>query len=91
MAKLVEISRAGSMTSEEQELAAIACGKRSKEDQALWDKVAIAAMQSLMPIYWDTIGDYNSAEEMKVCHMESAFDYADAFMAERAKRMKGGV
>lgn len=60
------------------ELTAIACGKRSKEDQALWDKVAIAAISGLTS--WKD-GPESLAED--------AFDIADAFIAERAKRMKG--
>lgn len=71
------------------DLTAIACGKRSKEDQELWDKVATSALQGLMQIYWDSKELYSSADDLKKCHVDSAFEYADAFVAERAKRMKG--
>lgn len=67
------------MKNEEQELADIACGKRSKEDQALWDKVA----KELFTTWTNT--------KSKGAFASVAFECADAFMAERAKRMKGGV
>lgn len=47
------------------------------KDQALWDKVAIAAISGLTS--WKD-GPESLAED--------AFDIADAFMAERAKRIK---
>lgn len=49
-------------------------------DQALWDKVAIACYAQ---IAHKGIGIQHAAAK--------SFDYADAFMAERAKRLKGGV
>lgn len=51
---------------------------RSAEDQALWDKVAIAC-------YAQNVQVNREREGAAIC----AFDDADAFMAERAKRMKG--
>ena len=77
------------MTNEEQELAAIACGKRSAEDQALWDRVAIASIPALIanPSEWsgddDASGDIRSYEDAA----KAAAFMAAAFMAERAKRL----
>ena len=61
-----------------QELAAIACGKRSKEDQELWDKVAAEAVGGLAAKQWN---DY-------AVMVEHAAGIADLFMQERAKRME---
>lgn len=58
-----------------------ACEKHSKEDQELWDKVAIT-------LYIERI-KLNSPHDGDVDFFECAFSGADAFMAERAKRMKG--
>lgn len=81
-----EIARTGAMTNEEQELADIACGKRSKEDQELWDKVAIAAA----PIFYqECMIDFRHGSGFLYKEtMEDVGDFADAFMAEREKRMK---
>lgn len=76
-----EIPHTGSMTNEEQGLAAIACGKRSKEDQVMWDKVAVACYAAGCGVSSDSQNDL----------ARRAFIEADAFMVERAKRMKGGV
>lgn len=81
-------SRIKTNSEEEQELAAIACGKRSKEDRALWDKAALSAMQSLMTVYWEAQDKYEDAHSLVKCQVESSFEYADAFMAERAKRLE---
>lgn len=51
-------------------------------DQALWDKVAVAALAKSIGTYPDD----STSEQVRYC-----FEYADAFMAERAKRLKGGV
>lgn len=80
-----EIARTGAMTAEEQELADIACGKRSREDQELWDKVAIGAIRAYMA-QPKAIGDVVVEE-----FVGWGVEVADAFMAERAKRIKGGV
>lgn len=60
------------------ELTAIACGKRSKEDQVLWDKVAAE-------VFVDVLAISATSEGGAIC----ACNAADAFMAERAKRMGG--
>lgn len=51
-------------------------------DQALWDKVAVSALAKSIGTYPDD----STSEQVRYC-----FEYADAFMAERAKRLKGGV
>lgn len=71
-----------------EELTAIACGKRSKEDQELWDKAAIAATQAFITAHITHHGHGDNIWRMEDLVSCSA-DYADAFMAERAKRMKG--
>lgn len=88
-----EISRTGAMTAEEKELADIACGKRSREDQALWDKVAVAAIPALIANPGEWSGDDEAGGEIRsyTDAAKAALFMADAFMAERAKRMKGGV
>lgn len=74
-----DIAEAGTMTNEEQELAAIACGKRSTEDQALWDKAALAAFTG----YCARVPTMVDAE----CSAYEAMHAADFFMQERAKRL----
>lgn len=63
------------------ELVDIACGNRSKEDQELWDKCFIES-QSMI---------FENAADMEpladIAYRVAA--WSDAFMAERAKRMKG--
>lgn len=51
-------------------------------DQSLWDKVAVSALAKSIGTYPDD----STSEQVRYC-----FEYADAFMAERAKRLKGGV
>lgn len=63
------------------DLTAIACGKRSKEDQELWDKVASDSLQSYL-----NLCELSGAIEK---FAERSANIADAFMSERAKRMKG--
>ena len=69
------------------DLTAIACGKRSKEDQELWDKVAVASTQAFITAHITHFGHENAWQDNEL--VSCAADYADAFMAERAKRMKG--
>lgn len=63
-----------------------ACGKRSKEDQALWDKVALNLLTSFISA---PIGKFTNQTDSGVVIADS-FELADAFMEERAKRLKGG-
>lgn len=58
-------------------------------EQELWDKVAVSAMQSLTSSYWESQDAFEDAKALVKCQCEGACEYADAFMAERAKRMKG--
>lgn len=67
------------------ELTAIACGKRSKEDQALWDKVAIAVIGGVVSS--DAFHNYPNFQGNPEVGAEFAAQMADAFMAERAKRL----
>lgn len=67
--------------------AAYGVAARSAEDQALWDKVAIASTQAFITAHVTHFGHENVWESTEL--VSCAADYADAFMAERAKRMKG--
>lgn len=58
---------------------------RNKEDQALWDKVAIASTQAFITAHVTHFGHENVWESKEL--VSCAADYADAFMAERAKRL----
>ena len=57
-------------------------------DQALWDKVASLRYGKHMDDYYES--GY-SMDESRSLGAQLAFDDADAFMAERAKRLKGGA
>lgn len=57
-------------------------------DHALWDKVASLRYGKHMDDYYES--GY-SMDESRSLGAQLAFDDADAFMAERAKRLKGGV
>lgn len=76
------------MTNEEQELAAIACGKRSEEDDLLVE-IARDIHRDLIRSASDAVntGDREVAPDFHLVAAQSAFDLADAFMAERAKRL----
>ena len=67
-----------------EELTAIACGKRIKEDQELWDKVAIAAVSGEMACQSNAMKRLDAGDLVRY-----SMAVADAFIAERAKRMKG--
>lgn len=53
-------------------------GDAEEFDQSLWDKVAVAALAKSIGTYPDDA----TSEQVRYC-----FEYADAFMAERAKRI----
>lgn len=53
-------------------------GDSEEFDQALWDKVAVAALAKSIGTYPDD----STSEQVSYC-----FEYADAFMSERAKRI----
>ena len=57
-------------------------------DQALWDRVASLRYGKHMDDYYES--GY-SMDESRSLGAQLAFDDADAFMAERAKRLKGGA
>lgn len=62
-------------------------------DQALWDKVASNAIPSFLQTSEEWTSDEETSEPMKSWSdiAKGAAQLADAFMAERAKRLKGGV
>lgn len=51
----------------------------------LRDYFAAKAMAALMPIYWETQDEYESGAELMKCQVASAYEYADAMLAERSK------
>lgn len=55
-------------------------------DQALWDKVAVAAVNGEMSCQSNAAKRLDAGDLVRY-----SFAVADAFMAERAKRLKGGV
>ena len=79
------------------ELVEIACKTKRLPDvndidvadlnQALWDKVAIASTQAFITAHVTHFGHENVWESKEL--VSCAADYADALMAERAKRMEG--
>lgn len=48
---------------------------------------AAMAMQALIPIYWErkTLDEYETAEELVKCLMESSVEHADALLKELDK------
>lgn len=87
----LEIARTGAMATEEQELADIACGNRSREDQALWDKVAVALAPAVYAECCKGMDATGYPENWREGVAKDWVVTVDAFMEERAKRMKGGV
>lgn len=77
-----EIARTGAMTSEEKDLTDIACGKRSKEDQALWDKVLLQQLDKMTKRESAHHGEFDA-------DVAIAFERTEHIIAERAKRLKG--
>lgn len=51
----------------------------------LRDYFAAKAMTAFAPTYWDTQDQYESGQELIKCLAESAYEMADAMLAERAK------
>lgn len=49
------------------------------------DQFAIAAMQSLTSIYWDTADKYESGKALIKCQAETAYEMADAMLEARKK------
>ena len=49
------------------------------------DQFAIAAMQSLTPIYWEVESEYENGEALIKCQAETAYQMADAIMEARNK------
>lgn len=63
-----------------------ACYDSADSDgMTLRDYFAAKAMAALMPIYWETQEEYQSAKEMVKCQVESAYAYADAMILQRGK------
>lgn len=49
------------------------------------DQFAIAAMQSLTSIYWETASEYENGEALIKCQAETAYQMADAMLEARNK------
>lgn len=56
-------------------------------EQELWDKVAVSVTQAFITGHITQYGHGNAWQDTEL--VSCAADYADAFMAERAKRLKG--
>jgi len=54
-------------------------------EKTLRDEFAIEAMKSLMHIYWEMQDQYENGSALIKCHVETAYQYADAMMKERSK------
>jgi hypothetical protein len=69
--------------------ALVALNSKPDADQDLWDDVAIAALNGCLSYSHcnEAWGDYHNNGSNESLMMHCA-DYADAFMAERANRMK---
>ena len=50
------------------------------------DYFAGKAMEGLMQVYWAAPEQYETAGDLLKCHAETAYDYAEAMLAERNKR-----
>jgi len=55
-----------------------------REVMTLRDHFAGLAMQSLMPICWDTIAEYADVSAMMKSHVEAAYEHADAMLKQRS-------
>jgi hypothetical protein len=49
------------------------------------DYFAAKAMASLTSVYWEDFVSYGSGAELIKCQIETAYEMADAMLAERAK------
>jgi len=43
------------------------------------------AMAALIPVYWETVDSYSSAEKLMECLMVNSIEHADALLAELDK------
>lgn len=55
------------------------------QGMSLRDYFAAKAMQGLMAVYWDMVEEYESPQALLKCQVETAYEYADAMLAEREK------
>lgn len=46
------------------------------------DYIALEFAKALIPVYWDTVNEYESAQELMRCLMETAYEHADVFIAQ---------
>lgn len=51
----------------------------------LRDEFAMRAMAAMAPIYWEEFESYPSGAALNKCLSETAYEMADAMLAERAK------
>ena len=55
-----------------------------QEVMTLRDHFAGLALQALIPIYWATESEFDSAKPMIKCNVETAYEYADAMLKQRS-------
>ena len=65
----------------------LAMRTRRYEGMSLRDHFARLAMQSLMPVYWETDSEYDTSAELVKCQCETAYEYADAMLEERKDKV----
>lgn len=64
-----------------------ATGGSAEGGLTVLDYFAGKALEGLMQVYWDeTQKQYPNAQELITCHVETAYEYAEAMLAERNKR-----
>ena len=61
-------------------------GGGAKDSLTVLDYFAGKAMEGLMQVYWAAPEQYETAGDLLKCHAETAYDYAEAMLAERNKR-----
>jgi TfoX/Sxy family transcriptional regulator of competence genes len=57
-------------------------------EMTLRDYFAAQAMAALMQVYWETDSEYTSGQDIILCQVESAYEYADAMIKQREKQTK---
>lgn len=54
----------------------------NEDDMKNRDYIALEFAKALIPVYWDTVSEYESAQELVKCLMETAYEHADVFITQ---------
>ena len=46
------------------------------------EEIALEFAKTLIPVYWDMVDKYQGPQELMKCLMETAYEHADAFIAQ---------